>query len=79
LIGRDPLGIDLSPSHDQRRLHFTTMTKTWLVWSWDSTSPAPWRQNNQAWMAHDWLALGHHFRNLIVAEVVDRRWDTIGK
>jgi hypothetical protein len=34
------------------------------------------RQDNQARITHDWSAFGHHLRDLVMGDVVNRRWDT---
>jgi hypothetical protein len=50
-----------------------------MVVVFNLTSLPPLGQNNQAWIAHDWTAFGHYFRNLVVTDVVNRRWDTTAK
>jgi len=80
LIGRGPPGVDHSPSHDQRRLPFDKDEHVvGMVVGFNLARLPPLRQNDQAGIAHDWPAFGHYFRNLVVTDVVDCRWDTAGK
>jgi hypothetical protein len=77
LISRGPLGINHAPSHHQRRLAFDHDEHVvGMVVVFNRTRFPALCQNNQARIVHDWPTFGHHFRDLVVADVVNRRRDT---
>src|SRR5579863_3261188 len=77
LISRGPLGLNHSPSHYQRGLAFDHDEHVvGMVVVFNQTSFPALRQDNQSRIADDWPAFGHHFGDLVVADVMNRRRDT---